>query len=150
MDILYTALKPAETLVLATPRYTPLPAGTQNVLNRLCPLRLPDLQFRDGRTAARFRDDVAIRRIALVAVGGWPEVGNLQLLVDIVREVAHTAGVPFAGALLRPHVSFMQGPDGLSESGKRVAAAARQAGYELATEGAMHPETLAAVSVAGA
>lgn len=146
MDVLYAALKSAETLVLATPRYIPLPGGIQNVLNRLCPLLIPELHTRDGRTGARFRDDVAIRRIALVAVGGWPEIENLSLLVEVAQELAADANVPFAGALLRPHADFMRGPDGLSEPGQRVAAAARQAGYELATEGAMHPETLAAVS----
>jgi hypothetical protein len=146
MDMLYPRLKAADTLVLATPRYIPLPGGMQNILNRLCPLIIPELTFRDGRTAGRFRDDVAIRRIALVAVGGWIEIENLSLLVEIVCEIAADASVPFSGALLRPHADFMRATGGLSEAGQRVADAARQAGYELATEGVMHPETLAAVS----
>ena len=73
MDDLYPKLKAADILVLATPVYIPLPGYMQNFINRLCPLIEPMLVFRDGRTRARFHEDVNIQKIVLVSTGGWWE-----------------------------------------------------------------------------
>lgn len=146
MQALYAKLRATETLVLATPVYIPLPGAMQNVINRLCPLVEPRLQTRDGRTRARFRDDVAIRRIALVATGGWWELGNLDTVVRIAQELAEDASVAFAGAVLRPHAFVMQAQGKLTPDGQAVLDAARRAGVELASRGAMDPQTLEAAS----
>jgi multimeric flavodoxin WrbA len=72
MQSLYPKLRDADILVLATPVYIPLPGQMQNLINRLLPLI--DGQFRkkqNGRTRARFRPDVKIRKIALVSTSGW-------------------------------------------------------------------------------
>ena len=50
MQSLYPRLKRADILVLAAPVYIPLPGAMQNVLNRLCPLLDPVLEFREGRS----------------------------------------------------------------------------------------------------
>lgn len=146
MQALYAKLREADSLVLATPVYIPLPAAMQNVINRLCPLIEPLLETRQGRTRARFRQDVAIRRIALVSTSGWWELGNFGTVVRIAEELAEDAGVEFAGAVLRPHAFLMKEGAELTVDGKAVLEAARRAGAELVREGAMHQETLDAIS----
>lgn len=142
MQLLYPKLKSARLLVLATPVYIPLPGQLQDVINRLCPLLNPFLELRDGRTRARFREDVAIRRIVLVATGGWWEMGNFGTVMRIVEELAEDASVEFAGSVLRPHAFLMKHQGKLTEDGEGVLRAVRRAGYELAAEGAMRKETL--------
>ena len=146
MQVLYPKLREASLLVLATPVHIPLPGEMQNVINRLCALVEPFLEFRQGRTRARFRRDVAIRKITLVATGGWWEKANLSTVVRIAEELAADAGVEFAGALLRPHAFVMMHKGVLTEEGLGVCAAAKRAGHELIAEGQMREETLEAVS----
>jgi multimeric flavodoxin WrbA len=146
MQMLYPKLKEADTLVLATPVYIPLPGAMQDVINRLCPLIEPLLETREGRTRVRFRDDVKIQRIALLCTGGWWEVDNMATVLRIAEELAEDASVPFAGAVLRPHAFLMRDKGELTADGRAVLEAARRAGHELVNEGAMAEETLAAVS----
>jgi multimeric flavodoxin WrbA len=146
MQMLYSRLGAADTLVFATPVYIPLPGAMQNVLNRLCPLVHPLLRTRQGRTRAGFREEVGIERIAVVATGGWWEKENCGTVVHIVEEFAETASVSFAGAVLRPHAFLMKEEQELSEEGRVVASALRRAGGELVREGSMEEETLAAIS----
>jgi multimeric flavodoxin WrbA len=146
MQSLYPKLQEAETLILATPMYIPLPGAMQSFINRLCPLVNPLLETRDGRTRARFRDDVNIKRLVLVAVGGWWEVQNLATVVRIVEELAEDASVEFAGAVLRPHAFVMKKGGDLTEVGQAVLTAVRQAGRELVKQGAMGEDTLEAIS----
>jgi multimeric flavodoxin WrbA len=145
MQSLYPRLREAETLILATPVFIPLPGAMQTVINRLCPLAVPLLETRHGRTRARARDGVQIRRLALVSTGGWWELGNFGTVVRIAEELAADFGVQFAGAVLRPHASEMTRDGELTEDGLAVLEAVRRAGRELASEGTMHSETLEAV-----
>jgi hypothetical protein len=141
MQDLYPRLGSSDILVLGIPRYIPLPAPMQAFINRLCPLIEPLLEVEDGRTTARFHEDVRIGMIVLVAVSGWWEVGNMDLLVEIVRELAKDTGVEFAGALLRPHAYEMARPEAAD-----VLEAARRLGSQLVTQGRMSPDDLAIVS----
>ncbi len=148
MQALYPRLRAADILLLAAPVYAPLPGRMQDLLNRLVPLLTPQLAWRSGRTRARFRDGVAISRIALVATGGWWEVENLDVVLHIAEEMAANASVPFAGAVLRPHAMAMLDAtrQQTTPAGQKVLAAAQQAGRELVELGEMQAETLAAVS----
>ncbi|MCX5970528.1 MAG: flavodoxin family protein [Coprothermobacterota bacterium] len=146
MEALYPMLRRAETLVLATPVYIPLPGEMQNFLNRLCPLLEPVLETRDGRTRARFRADVAITRIVLVVTSGWWEAGNCDTVVRIAQEIAADAGVEFAGALVRPHAHMIWKKGEPTKEGQVVLEALRKAGQELIASGSIDPETLIAVS----
>ena len=145
MQGLLARLKAAETLVLATPVYIPLPGAMQNLINRLCPLIDPYLENREGRTRARFREDVHIRTIVLVSTSGWWEAENMGTVVHIADELARNAGVEFAGAVLRPHAFMMRKKGVLTEDGKAVLDAVRRAGCELASKGVMNEGTLEAV-----
>lgn len=146
LEWLYPKLKAADALVLATPVYIPLPGAMQNLLNRLCPLIEPYLDFPHGRTRARLREDVHFRKIVLVSTSGWWELGNFDTVVRIVQELAEDASVEFAGALLRPHAFIMKADGALTPAGEAVLAAARSAGDELIHEGRMNPHTLDAIS----
>jgi multimeric flavodoxin WrbA len=146
MELLYPRLKEADVLVLATPVYIPLPGDMQNIINRLCPLIDPALEFRKGRTRAKFHKDVRVRAIVLVSTGGWWEKGNFGTVVRIVRELAENSGVKFAGAVLRPHAQAMRRGGKLTRDGRAVLDAVRNAGYELIRDGVMRQETLAAIS----
>lgn len=141
MDQLIPLVKTADIMVLGIPRYVPLPAAMQAFLNRLMPLVEPELGFVDGRTAARPADDVNLSRIVLVTVSGWWEVENMDLVVEIVREMAADFGMEFSGALRRPHAYYMRG-----EEAADVLEAARRCGRDLVTLGRMSEQDLAVVS----
>lgn len=146
MHLLYPKLKKANILVLATPVYIPLPGQMQNIINRLCPLLDPLLEFYDGRTRARFRKDVEIRKIVLVSTGGWWEKENFETVVRITEEFAKVASVEFAGAVLRPHAHLMKEKGELTQDGEAVLSSVQRAGYELVKEGVIAREILEAIS----
>jgi len=146
MNLLYPRLWEADILILATPVYVPLPGEMQNVINRLCPLLEPLLETRDGRTRARFRKDVKIRKISLVSTGGWWEKGNFDTVVRIAKELAEDASVEFAGAVIRPHAFLMKQEGKLTSDGEVIIEATRKAGEQLVRNGAIGQETLEAIS----
>ncbi len=146
MELLYPKLKGADILVLATPVYIPLPGDMQNIINRLCPLLDPILEFREGRTRARFREDIKIGKIALVSTSGWWELGNFGTVLRVVKELAEDASVEFAGGMLRPHAHLMLENGKLTQDGKNVLEAAHKAGNELIAEGEISQETINQIS----
>ncbi len=143
MQSLYPKLREADILILATPVYLPLPGEMQNFLNRLMPIVEPILEFREGRTHAKFHDNVKISKIVLVSAGGWWEKGNFDKVVRIAEDVAKSVNVEFSGALLRPHASLMNES---KEKAEEVLSAAKNAGTQLIREGKMAPETLETIS----
>jgi multimeric flavodoxin WrbA len=146
MDKLYLRLKETDILVLATPVYIPLPGAMQNVINRLCPLVEPLLEFREGRTRARFRQDVKIKKIVLVSTGGWWEKANFDTVVRITEEFAKDAGAEFTGAVLRPHAFLMKHDGEFTKDGQDIVEAVSKAGYELVKEGRLSAEILENIS----
>jgi multimeric flavodoxin WrbA len=146
MELLYPELHHAEILILATPVYVPLPGDMQNIINRLCPLMQPLLEFHQGRTRARLHKNVAIRKLALVATGAWWEKENLGTVSRIAEELARDMNVEFAGALLRPHAFIMKKEDEYTAAGKEILMAAKKAGYDLIKNGSMGKETLESIS----
>ena len=64
----------------------------QNFINRLTPLVNPNIEYREGRTRAQFREDVQIKEIVLVASGGWWEAENFDTVVRIVKELVVSCG----------------------------------------------------------
>ena len=143
MEPIYRKLRDAEVLVLATPVYVPLPGEMQNFLNRLVPLMEPVLEFRDGRTRAKFHDDVRIRKIVLVSTSGWWEMGNFSTVLRIAEELAKDLGQELAGAVLRPH-AFLMRED--KEKAEIILGAAKQAGIQLIKDGRISEEVLDTIS----
>ncbi len=146
MQLLYPQLREADILILATPVYIPLPGEMQNFINRLCPLIEPFLETREGRTRARFRKQVKIRKIVLVSTGGWWEKANFETVVRITEELAKVASVEFVGAVLRPHAFLMKEKGKLTKDGEAIMNMVKKVGYELVKEGKMNKEILEAIS----
>ena len=142
MQLLYPKLRGAEIFVLATPVYIPLPGDMQIIINRLCPLLKPLLETREGRTRARFHDNVKIREIVLVSTGGWWEKENFGTVVRIVEELAEDASVEFAGAVLRPHAFLMKKKGEFTKDGKDVLSAVKRAGHEFVKDGRLSERIL--------
>jgi hypothetical protein len=115
----------------------------QNLLNRLMPIVEPVLEFHDGRTRARFHDDVRISKIVLVSIGGWWEKENMDSVVRIVEGIAKDVGVEFSGPVIRPHAFVM---DREKDKSEEILDAARRAGAQLVREGRMSAETLDIIS----
>jgi len=143
MEQLYPKFREADILVLAIPIYFPFPGEIQNLLNRLMPLVEPILEFHDGRTRAKFHDNVKISKIVLVSTGGWWEKENMTPIIDFVDHIAKDASVEFSGALLRPHAFLM---DQYKEQTGEILAAAKRAGTQLIKEGRMSSDTLDVIS----
>ncbi|MHA2303332.1 MAG: flavodoxin family protein [Candidatus Thorarchaeota archaeon] len=143
MQGIYEKMREVDILVLAIPIYLPLPGKMQNLLNRLMPIVEPILEFRDGRTRAKFHDDVRISKIVLVSTGGWWEKGNMDLVVQIAKHIAEDVSVEFSGAVLRPHVSIMEEN---KEMAKKIMDAAKTAGRQLVEDGKMSPDLLETIS----
>jgi multimeric flavodoxin WrbA len=146
MRDLYPALREAEILVLATPVYVPLPGNLQHFINRLSPLMDPVVETRAGRTRARLRSDVGIKKFVLVSTGGWWEKENFGTVTRIVQELAENGSVEFAGAVLRPHVEAMKRDGQLTTDGKEVIRMLERAGRELIQDRVMSAATLEAIS----
>lgn len=146
MTAIYPVIKAADVLVFATPVYIPLPGGLQNFINRLCPLLLPDIEFRNGRTRARFRDDVRIKTIVLLATNGWWEIENADTVKRIVKELAEVASVNFGGAIIRPHAHRLRREGENEETRQAIFEALRQAAVELLEKGEISSETLETIS----
>jgi multimeric flavodoxin WrbA len=138
MQSVYPKLRKADILVLATPVYIPLPGEMQNFINRLCPIIEPILSKRNGRTRARFQEDVKIKKIALVSTGGWWEKGNFSTVIRIVEELARDANVEFAGAVLRPHAQLLA----KHKDKTKILEAAKKAGFQLARGEAISKDLL--------
>jgi multimeric flavodoxin WrbA len=143
MQLVYPKLSEADTLVLATPVYIPLPGEMQNFINRLCPLTEPVLRKRNGRTRARFHQNVKIKKIALVSACGWWEKGNFSTVLRIIKEIARDWNVNFAGAVLRPHAYLLAKN---KEKTKEILDATKQAGFQLAKQGTISKELLKIVA----
>lgn len=146
MQSVYATLREADIVVFASPVYIPLPGEMQNFINRLSPLIEPRLEFENGQTRGRQRDGYKMSQIVAMVTGGWWELSNTDTVVRIISELARDLAVEFAGAVLRPHALIMTSKGVLTPDGQAVLDASRQAGFELASEGFMHPETLERVS----
>ncbi|MFW9943612.1 MAG: flavodoxin family protein [Candidatus Sifarchaeia archaeon] len=142
-EVVFPKMREANILVLAIPVYFPFPGEMQNLLNRLMPLVEPILEFRDGRTRAKFHDNINISKVALVSTGGWWEKENLSTIVKFVEDFAGDASIEFAGSVLRPHAFWMAEEE---EKAEEVLDATKRAGYQLVKEGKMAAELLDTIS----
>jgi multimeric flavodoxin WrbA len=143
MQMIYAKLREADILVLATPIYIPLPGEMQNFINRLCPIMEPMLEFRNGRTRARFYSDMKLSKIVLVSSGGWWEKDNFDVVVHIAKELAENGSLEFAGSILRPHSSLLKEDN---EKTRAIIKAAKTAGNQLIKTGKISTELFDTIS----
>lgn len=143
MQELYTKLRDADILVLATPVYSSLPGEMQNFVNRLVPLIEPILEFRNGRTRARCHEDVNISKLLAVVVSGWWEIENLNVTISVIEEVAKNYSIEFAGAIRRPHCYPLQDE---TEKSKEILQMLEKVGFKLIKKGRMDKDNLDIIS----
>lgn len=143
MESAYKLLIDSDILIIATPVYSPLPGDMQNFINRLLPLMEPVLENKNGRTRARFHEQVKIKKIMLVATGGRWELGNFDIVKHIVEELAANLSVEFGGAVLRPHSSEINSNPAEE---KVIIENLLKAGYQIIKEGRISPDKLELIS----
>ena len=143
MQEVYSKLKEADILVLGIPVYLPLPGEMQNFLNRLMPLLNPVLRFSDNRTQIKFYDDVRIKKMVLVSVCGWWEMGNFEILERIVKEICLKSSAEFVGSVLRPHGYLLSEK---SNEVDEVLNAISEAGISLVKDGVLPEELLKVIA----
>lgn len=132
MQKVYPKLRDADVLILVTPVYIPLPGEMQIFINRICPLVLPLLETREGRTRARLRDNVKLRKVLLVCTGGWWEKENLDTVVHIAKEITDNMSIEFSGAILRPHAFLMKKKGELTKEGSAIIDEVEKLGHGFA------------------
>jgi multimeric flavodoxin WrbA len=143
MQMLYQKMREADILVFATPVYIPLPGQMQDMLNRMVALIDPVVRTREGRTRGVFRKDVTVKKLVLVSSCGWWELGNFETVERIIRELAEDGSVTYVGAVLRPHIQWLEKNP---EKAEEVFQASRDAGFQLVKKGTMSKETLCIIS----
>jgi multimeric flavodoxin WrbA len=145
MQKVYPRLREADVLILATPVYIPLPGEMQIFINRICPIVKPLLETRKGRTRARLHANVKIRKVVLVATGGWWEKENLDTVVRIAEEVADNMSIEFAGSVLRPHAFLMKKKGELTEDGAAIIDEVKKSGHDFAENGQLNGSALESI-----
>ena len=143
MQEVYLKLKEADILVLGIPVYLPLPGEMQNFLNRLMPLLNPVLRFSDNGTQIQFHDDVKIKKMVLVSVCDWWEMGNFEILERIVKEICFKSSAEFVGSVLRPH-GYLSSEK--SDEADEVLNAINEAGISLVKDGVLPEKLLEVIS----
>lgn len=143
MQKIYPKLRKTDILVLAIPVYIPLPGMMQNFINRLCPLVEPLLEFKNGRTRAKFHDNVKISKILGLITGGWWEIENLNVVLKIIEEIALNTSTELSGVILRPHAYALRED---TEKNKNILSTLESVGEKLIREGKIDKEDLAYIS----
>jgi multimeric flavodoxin WrbA len=116
MQRIYPKLRETDILVLAIPVYIPLPGMMQNFINRLCPLVEPLLEFKNGRTRAKFHD---------------------------IEELALNTSTELSGIILRPHAYALREE---TEKNKDIISTLETIGGNLIKVGKIDKEDLTYIS----
>ncbi len=147
MQMLHPKLRAADVWVLASPVYVwGLTGPLKNLMDRIIPLVEPFIYLRDGHCSHPLRSGTTRAQIVLVSNCGFWEMDNFDPLLAQIQMICKIIGYDFAGALLRPAGPLLPGMLQMGAPVHDVLDAAREAGRQLAREGAMRPETLSIVS----
>lgn len=139
-------LREAEIWVLATPLYFDGPSGPlKNLMDRMSAFLRLAAEVRDGRSRHLVEGGVRGGKVVLVANCGLWEMNNFDPLVMQVQGFCQHVQREYTGALLRPHGQTLRDLLKQGSAVDDVLQAAREAGRELATDGAISDETLRAV-----
>lgn len=137
----------ADVLVLSTPVHVGgMTEGMVRLMERVMPLLSPYFEVgEDGRTRHVLSPHATESMLVLVSTCGYYEEAAFDSIVCQAKDLSHSLGRRFAGALLRPHglaLKFMQSRGYEVDD---VLRAAEAAGRELVHDGGMKESTLAAV-----
>jgi multimeric flavodoxin WrbA len=133
VKVVLSELSQAEVWVFATPLTSDgLSAPLKKLVDRMLPLTM--------------RQGTKVGKLVLVSSCDNWELKKFDPLVQHMQAIGQTYKREFAGALLRPHAGVMEPMLKAGSSLDDIVTAAYEAGRQLVLNGAMRPETLAAVS----
>ncbi len=139
MRELLAKFKETDILVIATPVYAPLPGELQNMFNRMVPLVDNLLVFREGRTRAKFHEDVKISKILGIVIGGWWELANLDVVTKVIEELTELFSIELTETIRRPHAYMLQND---TELNKEIMKKLEKVGFDLVRNGNMDQKDL--------
>ncbi|ACL16039.1 flavodoxin family protein [Methanosphaerula palustris] len=146
MEWLMPEIREADILVFASPLYVDGVNGPMKTLiDRLVPLLHMSIETRDGHSRHTPKD-TKVRRIMLVSNCGFWERDNFDPLIMHMQALSKNMNAEFAGALIRPHGTFMRSAAALGLPFEDILEAAGKAGHQIVEDGIIAEETLATVS----
>jgi len=146
MDTLMPKVRDADVLVFASPLYVDGVTGPMKIfIDRLVPLLQMYVETRDGHSRHQPKD-TKTRKIILVSNCGFWEKDNYDPVICHMRALSKNLNAEFAGALVRPHGTFLRSAPMTGLPYEDILAAAEDAGRQLVKTGCIARETLATVS----
>jgi multimeric flavodoxin WrbA len=146
MEMLLPQIAEADMRVFATPLYfDDMAAPLKGLWDRLVPLGSPSIELRDGHSRHPLRNGRGMGKNVLVSTCGFWEMDNVDPLLAHMRAFCGDIGWDFAGALLRPRGPTFKAMADRGAPVNDILQAAKDAGRQLVVNGAMQPQTLAAV-----
>jgi len=134
-----------DLLVLATPLYVDIiPGPLKKLLDRTIPLAHPFIFNKQGRCRHPSRHS-RMPDLALLAVCGFYEVDNFDILVKWLKAAGQNAHMPLRAALLRPHAHALKGKSRFAAIDQSLQAV-EEAASQLVTSGKVSKKLLKAVS----
>jgi|WetSurMetagenome_2_1015567.scaffolds.fasta_scaffold28428_4 multimeric flavodoxin WrbA/putative sterol carrier protein len=134
----------AGTIVCATPLYAySVSSSLKNVLDRTLSLTKPTFQQSPGgpvRNAVRFPEKWP-KKLAVILVGALKGIENFSAARAMFSLYANAMSMDLCGELVRPESYLLQFALAKPLTVKNIEAAFVKAGYELAANGAVSPET---------
>lgn len=146
MDWLMPKTRESDILVFASPLYVDGVTGPMKIfIDRLVPLLQMYIETRNGHSRHPLKDN-KIRKIVLVSNCGFWEKDNFYPLISHMQALSKNMNAEFAGALVRPHGTFMRSATQSGLPYEDILVAAELAGRQIIEEGVIAENTLAIVS----
>ncbi len=138
MALLYPKFKQSDIWVFATPNYyDSIVPKLKRLLDRMEPLfSIDDNELHKGNFG----------KLAFVSTCDMYEVENFNIMVDHFRSVSRLFARDYSGALLRPHASTLAAMKEVGAPVDDIFSAAKEAGKQLVSKGAISREVLEKVS----
>ncbi len=140
-------MRDADVMVYATPVYGYGMTGQmKNLLDRMIPIAEPFMEVIGGRSRHIKSEGAKACKIVLVSNCGLWGMDNFDPLVAHVKKLCQDPPMEYAGALLRPHGEALRAMRDMGAPVDDIFAAAKDAGRQLATGGAIAQATLDIIS----
>jgi multimeric flavodoxin WrbA len=143
MQKLYPLVREADAVVFASPVYnSSITAPLKSLIDRMLPIGQPFMEIKDGHTYQPNPEGTKEKKVVLVSSCSYWEMDNFDPLIVWMNAFCRSWSMAFAGALLRPHGEALRPMMDMGAPVGDVLQAAREAGRQLAAQGAMSEETL--------
>jgi multimeric flavodoxin WrbA len=147
MEWLLPKMRDADVMVYATPVYSyGMNGEMKNLIDRMIAIAEPFMEVVDGRSRHIKSEGARTCKIVLVANCGLWGMDNFDPLVVHVKKLCQDQPMEYAGALLRPHGEALRAMRDMGAPVDDIFAAAKDAGRQLAANGAIAQATLDIIS----